>query len=506
MNGTATVTVYLTLREIEMMKKLDHPNIVKIFEVFRSPDDLHVVMELCGGGELQDKLDNLPATPCPPPFPDMVPRFKVEEACTIMKEILSAINYLHINGIVHRDIKLENFVYSGPSKGEGIIKLIDFGFARSNLETQEMTMNCGSLVYKAPEVMRSVQYSEASDIWSLGLICHMLVTGMIPWQGDAAKEIEQSILKEVDDPKKFDEFLTWFYTTLGLEAACTDFIMKLLRVDPDERMTASSAFDHPWMTGKALEGQGPTPPSSPRAVDSKISYQLVNKLTTFTKQNAMQRTAMLALAFTASKEELDTLAAQFKEMDTANSGTISFEEFSKVMTDQNKTGQDLDTEELRVSFQAIDQDGSGEIKYSEFVAAAMAQKQYTDDQLRAAFKRLNISGTGEISPADLELLGWDTEHIDELLETVSDDSKTFGFNEFKRQVSARRKRSSMLSGVPQGLTESSIDEGEETAQSKGEAELNTQIAAQPVVETKSDNQVPSPPPRPSQDQVCIADS
>lgn len=147
--GAATVTVYLMMREIEIMKKLDHPNVIKVFDIFRGTDDLHIVMELCGGGELEEALHAQTALDAPNPFPPKVPRYTADVARKLVRQMLAGVHYLHLNGVVHRDLKLENFVFSGPGKGEGTLKLIDFGFARSNIDNNDMTMNCGSLVYKA---------------------------------------------------------------------------------------------------------------------------------------------------------------------------------------------------------------------------------------------------------------------------------------------------------------------------------------------------------------------
>lgn len=138
---------------------------------------------------------------------------EVVYAQPLVKDMLSAISYLHANGIVHRDLKLENFIFSGPEAGEGKIKLIDFGLSRACLESEVMTADVGSVIYKAPEVMKA-NYSEASDLWSLGVICHMLVTGIVPWEGESRVEIEASINKEISDPAGFHGYLTWFYESM----------------------------------------------------------------------------------------------------------------------------------------------------------------------------------------------------------------------------------------------------------------------------------------------------
>jgi calcium-dependent protein kinase len=116
-NGPFMVNLYLALREIELMKKLDHPHVIKLYEVFRGDEDLYLVMELCSGGELQEKLEAMPGMPTPAPFPESVSRFPEEQTKVLARDILSAIAYLHTNGIVHRDLKLENVMFAG-----------DFGF------------------------------------------------------------------------------------------------------------------------------------------------------------------------------------------------------------------------------------------------------------------------------------------------------------------------------------------------------------------------------------------
>jgi len=391
------VTVYLMKREVELMKKFDHPNVIKVFDIFRGPDDLHLVMELCGGKELQEVMDAKAKEPCPTGFPvSASSRFANNEARRYTKQMLSGVNYLHINGVVHRDLKLENFVFSGPGTGEGTLKLIDFGFARASLDGDAMTENCGSLLFKAPEVMQCLPYSVSSDLWSLGVVCHMVLTGMSPWEGLRNAEVERSIMNHASNPAKFDEYLIWYYSTMKLGEATSDFLMKLLRVNPGQRMTAADGLRHPWLTGKASAGGMARRGSTFSPGD--ISLMTIDSLKTFKDEGQLKRTALLALSFSTSTAELDELAEQFKTIDKDNSGTISFEEFSLLMKDSGASN-------LRGTFDAINQDGSGEMKYSEFLAAAQNTKQHTDNQLKAAFKRMNINGGDALSEYDLVEMG-----------------------------------------------------------------------------------------------------
>ena len=186
----------------------------------------------CSGGELQEQLEAQPPLPCPPPFPERVARFTPDRARELTVEMLGALNYLHKNGVVHRDLKLENYIFTGPGKGEGQLKLIDFGLSRACIEGETMTTNVGSVIFKAPEVMAGAGYGTESDMWSLGVICHMLVTGLVPWEGDNRAEIEAAITKESSNPDGLMGLLMWFYESCKVPMDCQDFLLYVGRKSP----------------------------------------------------------------------------------------------------------------------------------------------------------------------------------------------------------------------------------------------------------------------------------
>jgi calcium-dependent protein kinase len=251
----------------------------------------------------------------------------VDEAQKLMKDMLSAMSYLHANGVVHRDLKLENFIFSGPGPGEGKIKLIDFGLSRVALENEVMTTDVGSVVFKAPEVMNG-NYSEASDLWSLGVICHMLVTGIVPWEGSTRAEIEGSIRKEVSNTAGFIGYLTWFYESMKVSADCADFIMGLLTVDVEQRMTCDTARQHAWMGGNFASRDRNSRKSIRK---TKLSAAMASKLKGFRNQSKLTRTALLAISFSVGPEELEALGNAFSEVDKDGDGLISREDFNKLM-------------------------------------------------------------------------------------------------------------------------------------------------------------------------------
>jgi calcium-dependent protein kinase len=280
--------------------------------------------------------------------------------------------------------------------GEGSVKLIDFGLSRACLEADTMTQDVGSVVYKAPEVSAGA-YSQSSDMWSFGVMLHMLVAGIVPWQGDSRTEIEASIKQECAGDLK--GFLAWFYTAMGASAECTDFICNLLTVDVGARFTCAQARDHPFLSGQGAVGSESA--SGGGVARESISLHMAEKLQAFRTNNRLKRTALLAVSFGADSAQLQRLEAAFCAADTNNDGLLDIDEFTAAMRSH---GMD-DSDEIEALFAAVNQDGTGKVKYSEFVAAELDPAHYQNEgQIEAAFKRLDFDGDGSISRGELELL------------------------------------------------------------------------------------------------------
>jgi len=158
------------------MATLDHPGILRLYEYFETKDTIYLVMHLCKGGELLDRLHQQANS-----------RYSEKVACQYIKEMLSAIRYCHDNNIVHRDLKLENFLLDNDDNNSSL-KLIDFGLSAYFKESQKLRRAVGTPYYVAPEVLRS-NYTSACDIWSLGVIAYMLVSGVAPFYGRNDAEI-----------------------------------------------------------------------------------------------------------------------------------------------------------------------------------------------------------------------------------------------------------------------------------------------------------------------------
>jgi len=213
-------------REIDIMKRLQHKNVLQLREVFDSPDKIQLVTELVSGGELFEKIVE-------------VGNYTEPDAANIVRQVVDGVAYLHKNGVAHRDLKPENLLVGGGNEDE--IKIADFGLSKafgsgpeSRLET-----SCGTPDYVAPEVLRGEVYDHSVDLWSVGVITYILLCGFPPFWGESQGELFDKILSvsfDFPDPE-------W----TNVSANAKDFIKNLLVKDPKQRYTADQALQHAWI-------------------------------------------------------------------------------------------------------------------------------------------------------------------------------------------------------------------------------------------------------------------
>jgi len=217
-------------REIDIMKRLSHKNVLQLREVFDSPDKICLVTELVSGGELFEKIVE-------------VGSYTEPDAANLVRQVVDGVAYLHANGVAHRDLKPENLLVGGANEDE--IKIADFGLSKSFGSGPEgrLETSCGTPDYVAPEVLRGEVYDHSVDLWSVGVITYILLCGFPPFWGESQGELFDKILSvsfDFPDPE---------WTNVSPEAK--DFIRHLLVKDPAERFTAKACLDHAWLKPKA---------------------------------------------------------------------------------------------------------------------------------------------------------------------------------------------------------------------------------------------------------------
>uniref|UniRef100_A0A7N0SZG7 Protein kinase domain-containing protein n=1 Tax=Kalanchoe fedtschenkoi TaxID=63787 RepID=A0A7N0SZG7_KALFE len=217
--------------EIEIMTKLSgHPNVVDIKAVYEEEDYVHLVMELCVGGELFHRLEENG-------------RFSESEARVLFRHLMEVILFCHDKGIVHRDLKPENILLASTSSSS--IKLADFGLATYIYPGQKLYGTVGSPFYIAPEVLAG-GYNQAADVWSAGVILYILLSGMPPFWGKTKSMIFDAV-KAAD--LRFSSNI-WNFVS----SSAKDLICKMLLLDPSKRLTAAQVLDHSWMKADEQDG------------------------------------------------------------------------------------------------------------------------------------------------------------------------------------------------------------------------------------------------------------
>lgn len=403
-------------QEIDILKRLDHPNIVKVYETFEEEGRFHVVMELCNGGQLISRLKSYKRG------------FGEEMAARLMSKMISSILYCHERNVCHRDVKLDNFVYE--SEGEDAeLKLIDFGLSHVLLHTQEkMHDRVGTLTYMAPEVLTGrgegglQGYTSACDMWSLGVVSYMLLSGRRPFH-HADRDEKRRLVKE---GKVSFEHEAWANVSAGAQ----DFVRSLLHRDPKSRFTAKQALNDPWIKQMCASNANATTLAEEMQRNSLVLHSLQD----FMHAEAMHKVALEVVAFTAPPASFDELRKLFKAIDTDNSGTISYEELRTAMENY----PEIPEVQVRRLFEAVDMNNKGEVEYNSFLAATCsAQQVIGEPTLRTAFSVLDRDSDGIITKDDLmETVGQacSEEEIDQMLAQLDLDATRIFYADFQHMM------------------------------------------------------------------------
>jgi len=361
-----TAGVSRLLKEVNILKALDHPNIIKIFEVYQDKTNIHIVQELCTGGDLFDSIQKNK-------------NFSENQAAKYMLDICSVVMYCHEEGIVHRDLKPENLLLESQKPDAGI-KVIDFGTSVCFTPNQKMKQIIGTCYYMAPELLRG-NYDEKCDVWSCGVILYILLSGYPPFNGRSDRQIQARIMTSEL------EFKGKIWNSVSQEAK--DLIQRMLTKNPSQRPSIKEVYNDQWIQTRGKN----------QCQDNVLGRPYLKNLAAFNIQSQLQRATMSYIATQLlSKDETSELERVFRALDENGDGKLSKNEIQKGL-EKNEVSIPLDVESIMAQ---CDTDGNGFINYSEFlIAAANWYNVLSYEKLKQAFAKFDKDGDGHISLNEL---------------------------------------------------------------------------------------------------------
>jgi calcium-dependent protein kinase len=453
----------LTL-EVEIYLGLDHPNVARLHDVYESEASIALLTECCEGGELYGRLQKRGV-------------YTNADAAEAARQMLRAIGYLHAHDIVHRDVKLENFLYETEDESAQL-KLIDFGFAKIWNPSTLMMASCGSIAYVSPDVLSGRGYTNKCDIWSLGVIIWMLLSGYPPFHGDENTMIKKIKAGQADWSHK----KRW----TPVQEDAIDFVKQLLTKEPHLRPDAKDALNHRWLTSTL---------SSTRGAEPRLSSAVLRSLRRYADSSRVRRAVLQLLAQELTPEETQELRETFLAIDKSSKGTISLADLKSAIRDsagrtptkRRRRGAGIPQLELYgnispgaaspgkllecqdatpcsaaspsgaspasvatpartlrransgVMEELFNVMGDEQIFYMDFLAATTeTRSRFREEAMRAAFQRLDADESGTIGTGDLKACLGDSFEgvtVEELVNEASGDShREISFDTFVRVV------------------------------------------------------------------------
>ncbi|PON89159.1 GPCR kinase [Trema orientale] len=352
-------------REVEIMKHMrNHSNIVTLKDSFEDDNAVHIVMELCEGGELFDRI---------------VARGHYTEraAAAVMRTIVEVVKNCHKQGVMHRDLKPENFLFANK-KETSPLKAIDFGLSMFFKPGERFNEIVGSPYYMAPEVLKR-NYGPEVDVWSAGVILYILLCGVPPFWAETEQGVAQAIIRSVVDFKRDP----WPRVSDNAK----DLVKKMLDPDPKQRLTAQEVLEHPWLQ------------NAKKAPNVPLGETVRARLKQFSVMNKLKKRALGVIAEHLSVEEVAGIKEAFEMMDNGNKGKVNLEELRIGL---QTLGQQIPDPDLQILMEAADVDGDGALNYGEFVAVSVhLRRMANDEHLHKAFAFFDQNGSGYIEIEEL---------------------------------------------------------------------------------------------------------
>ena len=352
--------------EIDLLRAVDHPNIIKLYDIYEDSIFLYLIMEECLGGEFFDRLAVRAK---------QLNMYTERDAAKIFKQILEAVNYLHAHGVCHRDLKPENILFSTIEE-DSPLKLIDFGLSKVfNGDDNTMKGAVGTTFYMAPEVITG-KYNEKCDVWACGVILYIMLCGKPPFYSKDEEELKQKICS-----MKYD----FNYPEFNKISNDAKELIASMLVDKESRPSVTQILNHKWIKENA--------PHSTNEV-LNINWNHIQK---YSGLNLMQKSVINFTAFRLTEDETRQFVDVFKSLDENSDGVLTMEEIKKGIELCN-FGNKMNPKEIIKLFNEMDVDKNGLINFTEFVSAMMDYDKFVKkEQLLECFKSYDTDGSGKIS-------------------------------------------------------------------------------------------------------------
>jgi calcium-dependent protein kinase len=390
-------------REIAIMKMMDHPGIIKLYETFEDSRNIYLSMEICSGGELFERIvrDG---------------RFSEPQAAAVMQQVLRAICYMHKQGVAHRDLKPENFLLQTQDPiVDNVVKIIDFGLSGKFEAGTPMKTRAGSPYYVAPEVLSSA-YDNKCDLWSVGVILYIMLCGYPPFQGKNDAEVLQKVSSGFYEFRSQD----WRYVSDDAKVLVTC----LMKKSSADRFSAEQALRHVWIAHKA-----------PKAPAVALQEGMVSKLREFRLRSKFMKASLHVIASQLDETQIRGLRDIFVKLDANGDGLITHSELRRGL---QQASIQIPRPEVEEIMDSVDCDGSGEIDYTEFLAATIEKQQYIqEDVCWNAFNLFDLNCDGKITSSELKQMldKTSTRSADELVREVdANNDGSVDFQEFMKMM------------------------------------------------------------------------
>ena len=363
--GTNLTNENEVYKEVDLLIKMDHPNIVKIFEFYNGEKEYYLIMEYCEGGELFDKIvkSNLNEIQC----------------AYIMYQIISAVNYCHKMKIIHRDLKPENILIKKDEDGFYRVKVCDFGTSKAFKIGDTEKQLVGSAYYIAPEVIQK-KYNLKCDLWSCGVIMFVLLTKKPPFGGRNDAIIMQNI-----QIGKYKEHLLDEYSPYAKE-----LVALLLEKNIKKRINAEQALNHPWFDVFKCKD------ILTDIQDKDTIKRFIENLKNYKRGSIIQETALAFLVHNyPDLDEVVNACKLFGQIDKNGKGKITLNDFIEGLNKILKKNMEEDAKKI---FENLDEYSSGYLEYEMFIRAAINKKIFlTEDTLKFTFKFFDKENTKKIT-------------------------------------------------------------------------------------------------------------